>query len=57
MSDDCCLQCTYTMANGIIAFKNSLQKIVHKYIDKKFTMDCIKEIVAFTIGTAEIVHV
>ena len=51
---DYCLQCTYTMANGIIAFENSLEKIVHKYIDKKFTMDCIKEIVAFTIGTASI---
>ena len=47
-----CLQCVYGMANGIVAFENSLEKIVHKYIDPNFTMDCIREIVAFTVGNA-----
>ena len=49
--DDYCLQCTYSMANGIAQFENSLAKVVHEYIDKHFTIDCIKEIVAFTVGS------
>ena len=31
-----CLQCTYSMANGIAQFENGLQKIVHQYIDPQF---------------------
>ena len=49
-----CLQCVYSMTNGIVAFEKSLAKIVHKYIDQNFTMDCIKEIVALTVGNASI---
>ena len=52
-----CLQCTYSMTNGIAAFENSLQKIIHQYVDQQFTMDCIKVIVGFTVGSAVIVYI
>ena len=49
-----CLQCTYSMANGIAQCEKSLQNIVHQYIDPQFTMDCIRLIVAFTVGSVTI---
>ena len=49
-----CLQCTYSMANGISQFENSLQNIVHQLIDAQFALDCIRLIVAFTVGNVTI---
>ena len=43
-----------SIANGIAQFENSLQKIVHQCIDAQFAIDCIRLIVAFTVGSVTI---
>ena len=53
-SSDChgfCLQCTYSIANEIVKFEKNLKQIIIMCIDEKFPIDCIKEIVAYVIGS------
>ena len=50
-----CLQCCYIMARAILKFKQFLKNVVHEYVDRHFTNDCIQIIVSFVIGDAKIV--
>lgn len=51
---DYCLRCTYTMANEIMKFEKYLDNIIRQYIDENFTADCVKILVTFVVGYAEI---
>ena len=52
-SHDYCIQCTHAMIHEIIKFEKYLTKIIHKYVDKEFSVDCIQILTAFVIGHAK----
>ena len=50
VAHDYCFPCTYAITKETIQYQTYLKDIIHQYVDKNFTFDCIQILVSFIIG-------